>query len=450
MKILHITTHMGGGVGKFLSATACHDKNSELNIEHQIVLLEKPEKTYFVDYCLEKGIETVILNDYETITEKIKLVDIVIIHWWHNPVMAKFLALFPSIPMRLVIWAHVSGCNYPAIPFAFTQLPHKMFFTTPYSYENPYWEDEQRKKIQSEMPVVYGLGAEYREKNIIKQQAKLANSFRIGYVGTLSPSKIHPDFIKYCRAVIELIPTAKFIFIGDVTLSQETSQLLVEYNIEEKFEFVGYTNDVDSYLASFDVFGYPLNPYHFGTTENVVLEAMAMGLPVVMLNQNTEKYIVKHRQDGLLADSIEDYAQHMKYLFYYPEERVRLGINAKEKIMNKFNLAINIETMHKKLLKVLQEGKKTFDFVELFGDKPYLWFLSCLGDNKELFLKIIAGRVGLDSLAVIKEIPAILLGQGKSSISHFAEQYPEDEILQKLNLLIKKGENNNGGNQTKL
>lgn len=446
MKVLHITTHMGGGVGKFLSSTVCHDKNNELNIEHQIVLLEKPEKTYFVDYCLEKGVETIILNDYETITEKIKLADIVIIHWWHNPVMAKFLALFPNISIRLVIWAHVSGCNYPAIPFAFTQLPHKMFFTTPYSYENTYWNNLQRNKIQSEMPVVYGLGAEYREKNFIKQQAKLADSFRIGYVGTLSLSKIHPDFIEYCRAVIELIPTAEFIFIGDITLSKQTRELLAKYNIEEKFEFVGYTNEVDNYLASFDVFGYPLNPYHFGTTENVVLEAMAMGLPVVMLNQNTEKYIVKHRQDGLLADSIEDYAQHMKYLFDYPEERVRLGINAQEKIMNKFNLALNLENMYRELLKVLQECKKTFDFVELFGDKPYLWFLSCLGDKKDLFSKIIADRVEGDLQASMKRIPAILLGQGKSSISHFAEKYPEDEILQYLNLLIKKGENNSGGN----
>lgn len=439
MKVLHITTHMGGGVGKFLSATVCHAKNDELNIEHQIILLEKPEKTYFVDCCLEKGIETTVLNNDETIIEKIKLADIVIIHWWHNPVMAKLLALFPSIPVRLVIWSHISGCNYPAIPFEFTQLPHKMFFTTPYSYENPYWDDEQRNKIQSEMPVVYGLGAEYREKNFVKPQIKQADTFRIGYVGTLSASKIHPDFIEYCRAVIELIPTAKFIFIGDITLSKQTMELLAKYNIERYFEFIGYTNEVDIYLASFDVFGYPLNPYHFGTTENVVLEAMAMGLPVVALNQNTEKYIIEHRKDGLLADNINDYAKQMKYLFDYQEERIRLGKNAQEKIINKFNLTLNIEKMYLELTKVMLCKKKIFDFAQILGDKPYLWFLACLGANKDLFLKIIASKVRDDYPTLIKKIPEILLGQGKSSISHFAEKYPEDDTLRFLNLSMKKG-----------
>ncbi|WDC83278.1 hypothetical protein PL321_10865 [Caloramator sp. mosi_1] len=41
LKILHITPHMGGGVGKVISELITLSKE---NISHKIVLLEKPEK----------------------------------------------------------------------------------------------------------------------------------------------------------------------------------------------------------------------------------------------------------------------------------------------------------------------------------------------------------------------------------------------------------------------
>ena len=47
IKILHITTHMGGGVGKVISDLAVHDTQ----YTHSILLLEEPEKKQFIDKC---------------------------------------------------------------------------------------------------------------------------------------------------------------------------------------------------------------------------------------------------------------------------------------------------------------------------------------------------------------------------------------------------------------
>ena len=46
--ILHITAHMGGGVGKVLSGIASYAVSHELSCQHHILLLEQPEKMNFI------------------------------------------------------------------------------------------------------------------------------------------------------------------------------------------------------------------------------------------------------------------------------------------------------------------------------------------------------------------------------------------------------------------
>ena len=46
-EVLHITTHMGGGVGKVLSGVASYTARMNTSYRHRILLLEQPEKTNF-------------------------------------------------------------------------------------------------------------------------------------------------------------------------------------------------------------------------------------------------------------------------------------------------------------------------------------------------------------------------------------------------------------------
>ena len=55
--MLHITSHLGGGVGKAISGLIMSGKNC---IDSQIILLEKPEQMYYVDLLVEQNISVVI------------------------------------------------------------------------------------------------------------------------------------------------------------------------------------------------------------------------------------------------------------------------------------------------------------------------------------------------------------------------------------------------------
>ena len=105
MEILHIVTHMGGGVGRAISDLILNDTEHR----HILVLLQSPEKMQFVNMCKKAGIPVIIGIEYPELYKLLNSVDIVIIHWWHHPVMCKFLYELKSEETRMILWCHVSG-----------------------------------------------------------------------------------------------------------------------------------------------------------------------------------------------------------------------------------------------------------------------------------------------------------------------------------------------------
>lgn len=429
-RILHITTHLGGGVGNVSANVALYAKNNEQQYQYKIVLLEEPEKSQFFNLCIMNDVEVIVKPSAEFIAKEMSRADIVLLSWWHHPKMAKFLSEFPKIPIRLILWCHVNGCSYPALPFEFAKMPHKVFFTSKYSFENHYWSKKECDMIVKNSEIIYGVGD---LNHFSKAKLKSHQGFNIGYVGTLNYSKINPEYVDFCAKVD--IPDSKFIMIGDWDNKSNIEDKAREYGIHNKFEFRGYTNNVVNELEYFDVFAYPLNPWHFGTTENALLEAMAAGLPVVALNQCTEKYLIKHMQTGLLADDKEHYAKLIQYLYENPSERERIGQNAKEFVLSNFSLRKNMEKMNNTYNEIINSPKKIFEFNSVFGVKPYQWFLSCLGSDKEMFQNSINDDITQNDhkmRKLKKEIANchhIIREKSKSSIYHFSRYFPEDKNI---------------------
>ncbi len=439
LQVLHVTTHMGGGVGKVLSSIVNYTKKNYRQYTHKILVLETPVKTQFINICKEEGVEIILLTDKKSIKKEMLKADIVQISWWHHPKMAEFLSDFPQIPIRLIIWSHVSGCNYPAFPFEFAKIAHKTLFTTNYSFQNPYWSEQEREYVMKNAEIIYGAG----DFSLISKFKYVQHEdFNIGYIGTLNYSKLHPEFVKFCAEVN--VSGMKFIMVGDTDNQQQIERDAEIYNLNDKIEFTGYINNVSKELQRFDVFGYPLNPFHFGTTENVLLEAMAAGIPVVVLNQGAEQHIVKHMETGLLADNVEHYGKLIRYLYENPNERKRIGENARAFVLNTFNLEKTVEKMNRVYDEVMETPKRTFEFRTIFGKNPYEWFLSCLGEDKKLFEDSINSDLIKDKEKLeqteskISNCRHILREHSKSSINHFAQCFPGDEIVMYWKKLINK------------
>lgn len=432
INILHITTHMGGGVGKVLSGITSYANYTGRCYRHKIILLENPDKTNFIDICIESGVEIMICSDFKDAYEEIKKADIVQLEWWNHPRMSKFMVEFPKIKTKLVVWSHISGCVYPNIPFDFIKIPSKFIFTSEYSYENPVWSEEEREYVVKNTEVINSSGGFELFKD---KQLKQHDGFNIGYIGTLNYSKLNENFAKYYESVD--IEDSKFTIIGDNENVEDMIEDLNKSNIYDKTCIKGYVNDVSKEMQKFDVFSYLLNKEHFGTTENVLLEAMAIGLPVVAINQCAEKYLIKHMETGILINSVEEYKEAIKYLYNNPNEARRIGQNAKDFVKSKFSVKSTVQSLHDVYSDILDEENKMYDFKSVFGKKPHEWFLSCLGKERNK-LEQVSKNVEKDKpYDKIKIDLRILKEKNKGSIHQFLRYYPQDENLRYWSEIIE-------------
>lgn len=416
--VLHITAHLGGGVGKILSGVAVHS----INYQHKFILLEKPEKETFVKPILLAGGEIIINPSMDELVLEIEKSDIVQIEWWNHPVMSKLLAYFPKIKTRLVIWSHVSGCSYPGIPFEFLKVPSQFIFTSEYSFENLGWTESERSWAKNNVKIINSCGdfKKFRIRGLERHE-----NFNIGYIGTLNYSKLSPKTYEFYGELDD--DRYNFIMVGDINEDVKRELEHINQKTLSKIKFKGYAEDVVSELSKFDVFSYLLSDTHFGTTENILLEAMAIGLPVIAFNQCTEKYIIKDKETGFLVSSKEEYLEVIEFLFNHPLERMKIGKSASNFVFENFSLDKTIQKLDETYDYLLKMEKREYSFCEVMGKSPNEWFLNFTGRYKENFKE----------KKTILKLPYVFRESNKSSIDHFCRYYDEDLKLKDWNKVLK-------------
>ena len=415
--LLHITAHLGGGVGKVLSRLVAASKRRQDGVRHTVVCLEPPEKSQFADHIQANGGELRICPSQHELQERIRQADIVQLEWWHHPIVAGWLCSGELPAMRLVIWSHVSGLHPPVIPPAFLKAPHRFLFTSPCSWEHPDLAKLDRQSCQH-VDVVFSSGG---FDDLPPPPVRAHNRpLRPGYVGTLNYAKLHPGLLDFLSAV--RLPDFKLALVGDPTTGESLLAEACARGIAGRLEVRGYCQDVASQLSSFDVLVYLLNPLHYGTTENALLEAMAMGVVPVVLDNPAERVLIRHGETGLIVHDPQSFAEAIDWLACHPEEKKRLSGNAAREVRERFAIDRTADALMGHYRAVLAEAKRTFDFRPVFGDDPADWFKSCQGEEAWRF----TDGQGIEAMP---RGPHYLYEKTKSSVFHFRDCYPADARL---------------------
>ncbi|WP_271629573.1 glycosyltransferase family 4 protein [Caldicellulosiruptor sp. DIB 104C] len=424
LKICHVTPHMGGGVGRVISGLV---NLTDYKIQHKIIVLEQPQKWNFINSAIEAGAKISIFPDSSEIGNLLSESDIVVIHWWHHPKTSKFLYNLPEIPLRIIIWTHINNLTVPALNPNFLLEATRVIFSTEASYEAKIFEGIPTDILKRKTGVVYGCpGLE----DFVNVKRKGHEGFNVGYIGLIDFSKLHPDFVEFCSAI--KLDKAKFILVGDAPAKEYIEKRAEEKGLKDKFVFTGYVDDVKPMLSEIDVLGCPLMPYHTCTTENSIIEAMAAGIPPVLLNQLTERYIVKDGETGILVNSIEEYGQAIRYLFDNPDKRKEMGERAREYVLKKYTFRGFVESFFNNCELAMNEPKKFVNFRKHLGKTPAEWFMSCLGKDYEAFK--ISYEAGINNQTeeikrLIKSTSPLLKQKNKSSVFHYKREFPNDDYL---------------------
>jgi len=456
MKVLHITPHLGGGVGSTILGYLSHNKT----FEHEILSFG-----YTLDHVSEK-IE--LLNipytdhvTHEEIINKIPEFDIVLIHQWNSPLLMDFLVRNELPPCRLVMLGHNSGFDAPNIYTKKILLyPDIFVFTTPLSYQcydvrsiTHLFSSSLGGALEIIGPKLYknklmysiwstdGVD-EYKDIELDDH-----HEFVVGYIGTVDYAKLHPDFLEMCKGIIDVFPEAniKFVVVGGLK-HYEIEAEADAMGIGDKFEFTGYVSkdSLKDYLKSFDVFGYPLASYHYGTCDLVLQIAMAAGVPPVVFNNAMEKLFIEHNKTGIVVENKEGYIKAITSLFIDVKYQRKLGKNARKDAIKRFtleNLDSEWEKVFNEVLKYPKRIRKWIIDKEEITAKDV--FLESLGHYGNVFVsycnaKSLSDRI-FDTKRIIElaHIPSWQT-ETKGSVHNYDSYFPRDPYLSIWSELMKK------------
>ncbi len=152
----------------------------------------------------------------------------------------------------------------------------------------------------------------------------------------LVPEKNLDVLIQALPQVLASFPNVRCVIAGGGEGKSELSALIARLGLNGVVQLLGYQQDSISIINACEIFVLPSECEPFGL---VVLEAMALGKPVVAANAGGPKELIAHGKTGQLfaAGSPESLAEQLTLLLKDPELRDRLAIEGREHCRRHFS-----------------------------------------------------------------------------------------------------------------
>jgi glycosyltransferase involved in cell wall biosynthesis len=346
--------------------------------------------------------------------------DIIQIEWWNHPALLEFLnTSLNLIKVRLIIWCHISGIYNPKIPDKLIECSDKFIFTSPCSYKS-ISNRLLSKKYRQNITVISSGGGFDDIPNITES---FDDELKIGYLGSLNFAKLHPEYIDYLLEVDDR--NIEVNLIGDIINKDVLQSQCIRNSRPNLLNFIGYTTDISNELNKINVTAYLLNPYHYGTAENALLECMAMGIVPIVLNNPAELCIVENLDTGIVVNTKNEFADAIKWVKENPKERKEIGIRAANKVRNNYLLSDMSNSFSNIYSEVIFRDKKEISFRSIFGSKPSDWFLSCQANPEYFNLDENIEKINSDFYKYI------LYEETKGSVIHFSKYFNNNPLLKK-------------------
>jgi len=256
---------------------------------------------------------------------------------------------------KIIIWSHVTAEDAAQV-FWFNQYFFpliKKYLTYAYSLVDLVFCPSEYTKT---LLMAYGLPAEkllaqsngvdldhfyfdQKKRDGYRQQYNLKGQV-IGTVGLAIPRKGIDTFL----ALAEQYPQHQFIWFGKIYNAMLAKPL--PKNLPKNVTFTGYVQDINSAFNALDIFLFPSYEENQGM---VLLEAAAIGLPILVRDIPAYNPWLKNEINCLKAKEEKDFEPCLKRLIENQELKNRLSKNARLLAQEE-----EIKTLNKKLLAVYQ------------------------------------------------------------------------------------------------
>lgn len=167
----------------------------------------------------------------------------------------------------------------------------------------------------------------------------------VGTIGVLRAIKGTDVFLRGCRAILDRIPSVRFLVAGDGPMRREVRELRDALGLSETVHLLGHRDDVPELLAAMDVFVFPT----LGGDINAqaVSQAMAMNVPVVASDIPGNQEQARDGDTALLFPSgnAEALAEAVCRLIGDSDLRGQLAARAQVRIREGYSLEAMLDKM---------------------------------------------------------------------------------------------------------
>ncbi len=165
-----------------------------------------------------------------------------------------------------------------------------------------------------------------------------------GLIGRLDRLKGSMEFVNAAAQVLRSYPQARFVMVGGNTIGgepefdREVKTRIAELNLGSQVILTDFRSDIPDVMNALDVFVMPSYEENFA---NVMLEAMASGLPCIGTDSGGTPEILSYGDCGLLCQpqSSDSLAESMLTLLSNPQRRHALGQKAREKALTEYEMS---------------------------------------------------------------------------------------------------------------
>lgn len=160
----------------------------------------------------------------------------------------------------------------------------------------------------------------------------------VGVIARFDPQKDIGNFIKAASIINKKMPRVNFLLCGrDMTNTNKELMDLIDYeNLSDRFYLLGQRDDIPSILNLLDVACLSSLSEAF---PNVLLEAMACGVPCVATDVGDSKYIVNRTGIIVLPQNPSQLANGLLAILNMGKvERKKMGKKARQRIIDNFSI----------------------------------------------------------------------------------------------------------------
>lgn len=126
--------------------------------------------------------------------------------------------------------------------------------------------------------------------------------FVLGTISNVRPVKNYPFLLGAMRRLVDAVPQARLLAVGGGSQLEAMQALAQSLGLGGRVIFAGQQNDVRPFLSAMDAFA--LTSLREGNP-NVVLQAMASGIPVVSVKVGEVPFVIESGASGFVVDHDE-------------------------------------------------------------------------------------------------------------------------------------------------